>query len=139
MRLKSKREYVWKEDGVDAMIQDYMIFVDYYKNTDLKKQWEFEKSDSLDGWKNNLKVFDEIAYKEEIDKAILNILEEIQSIRDEDTVGGYYDKTTGINTTLHEYYLEVTAVEDSIVIAKIIGSRNPVFNVRQGDWIFISK
>ena len=78
-------------------------------------------------------------YKEEIDKGILNILEEIQSIRDEDTVGGYYDKTNGINTTLHEYYLEVTAVEDSIVIGKIVGSRHPVYNVRKGDWIYITK
>ena len=64
---------------------------------------------------------------------------EIQSLRDQDTVGGFYENTTSIDTDEHQYYLEVIAVEDSIVIAKIIGSRNPVYNVRKGDGIFISQ
>ena len=38
-----------------------------------------------------------------------------------------------------EYYLEVVSVEDSIVIAKIIGSVHPVYTVREGDMILISK
>ena len=42
---------------------------------------------------------------------------EIQSLRDQDTVGGFYENTTSIDTDEHQYYLEVIAVEDSIVIA----------------------
>ena len=116
-----------------------MMFVDYMKNTDPKKIWDYGESHPDSEWKNKLKVYDEVAFKDELDKEILSILEEIESIRVEDTVGSYYDQTTGINSNLDQYFLEVTAVEDSIVIAKIIGSRNPVFNVRKGDWIFISK
>ncbi len=44
-----------------------------------------------------------------------------------------------MNTGDHAYYMEVTAVEDSIVIAKIIGSKNAVYRVRKGDWIYITK
>ena len=44
-----------------------------------------------------------------------------------------------MNTTDWAYYLEVTAIEDSIVIAKIVDSKRPVYKVREGDWIYISK
>ena len=139
MRLRSLRNYVWDEGGVDILIEDYMMFVDYMKNTEPENIWDYGESHPDSEWANKLKVYDEVAFKEELDKAILSILEDIASIREEDTVGSYYDKTTGIDSNLDQYFLEVTAVEDSIVIAKIIGSRNPVFNVRKGDWIFISK
>jgi hypothetical protein len=139
MRLKSLRNYVWDEGGVDILIEDYMMFVDYMKNTEPENIWDYGESHPDSEWANKLKVYDEVAFKEELDKAILSILEDIASIREEDTVGSYYDKTTGIDSNLDQYFLEVTTVEDSIVIAKIIGSRNPVFNVRKGDWIFISK
>ena len=139
MRLRSLRNYVWDEGGVDILIEDYMMFVDYMKNTDPEKIWDYGESHPDSEWANKLKVYDQVVFKEELDKAILSILEEIASIREEDTVGSYYDNTTGIDSNYDQYFLEVTAVEDSIVIAKIIGSRNPVFNVRKGDWIFISK
>jgi len=139
MRLKSKREYVWDEGGVDILIEDYMMFVDYMKNTDPVKIWDYGESHPDSEWANKLKVYDEVAYKEELDQAIVSIIEEIESIREQDTTGGFYDNTVSIDSNFDQYFLEVTAVEDSIVIAKIIGSRNPVFNVRKGDWIFITK
>ena len=52
---------------------------------------------------------------------------------------GYYEESIGMNTSDWAYYLEVTAVEDSIVIAKIVDSKRPVYKVRKGDWIYISK
>ena len=52
---------------------------------------------------------------------------------------GYYEKSNGMNTTDWAYYLEVTAIEDSIVIAKIVDSKRPAYKVREGDWIYISK
>ena len=44
-----------------------------------------------------------------------------------------------MNTKDNSYYLEVIAVEDSIVIAKVIGSKKPVYTIRKNDWIFIKK
>ncbi len=44
-----------------------------------------------------------------------------------------------MNTTDWAYYLEVTAIEDTIVIAKIVDSKRPAYKVREGDWIYISK
>ena len=48
------------------------------------------------------------------------------------------EKTKSIHDDTR-YDMEVIEVQDSIAYAKIIGSRNPVFKVRENDWIFISK
>ena len=133
MKIGSMREYVWSEGGLDILIEDFMLYVNYLQNTNLKNIWENEYSDSL-----NFKTFDPIDYKKGVDKSIDDLLHHIQELKDYEGTG-YYKNTQGMNTGDHAYYMEVTAVEDSIVIAKIIGSRNPVFKVRKGDWIFISK
>ena len=137
MKLTSIRSYVWAEGGLDILIEDYMMYVDYMQNTDLKKQWEYEKSDSLDEWNTKVKIYNKIEYKAEINNSIKSVLDAIQEMREQDS--GYYENSVGLNLDYHEYYLEVTAVEDSIVIAKIVGSRHPVYNVRKGDWVYISK
>ena len=67
-----------------------------------------------------------------------DLLNNIQTFKDYEKTG-YYENTQGMNTGDHAYYMEVTAVEDSIVIAKIIGSKNAVYRVRKGDWIYITK
>ena len=51
----------------------------------------------------------------------------------------FYDANTTSDHDDMSYYMEVIEVQDSIAYAKIIGSEFPVFNVRENDWIFISK
>ena len=133
MRIGSMREYVWSEGGLDILIEDYMLYVNYLQNTELKNIWEDEYSDSL-----KFKIFNPIDYKKGVDEAINDLLDNIQKFKDYEKTG-YYENTQGMNTGDHAYYMEVTAVEDSIVIAKIIGSKNAVYRVRKGDWIYITK
>ena len=133
MRIGSMREYVWSEGGLDILIEDYMLYVNYLQNTELKNIWEDEYSDSL-----KFKIFNPTDYKKGVDETINDLLDNIQEFKDYEKTG-YYENTQGMNTGAHAYYMEVTAVEDSIVIAKIIGSKNAVYRVRKGDWIYITK
>jgi len=133
MLLGSMREYTWSEGGVDILIDDYMLFLDYLKNTDKKIIWEFYNSDSLE-----IKKYNPNEFKKDIDESIA----ELNSIIDEIKANekhGYYDKSAGMNTKDNSYDLEVIAVEDSIIIAKVIGSKKPVYKIRKNDWIFIKK
>ena len=50
----------------------------------------------------------------------------------------FNEKTRSIHDDM-KYYMEVIEVQDSIAYAKIIGSRYPVFKVRENDMVFISK
>ena len=133
MKIASMREYVWLEGGLDILIEDLMLYINYFKKTDVKKIWENEYSDSL-----NFKTFDPVDYKKGVDEAIDDLLHTIQEYKDYEETG-YYKNTQGLNTGDHAYYMEVTAVEDSIVIAKIVGSKNAVYRVRKGDCIYITK
>ena len=138
MRLKSMRQYVWEEDGLNIMLDDYMQLVDYLKNTDSHMIWKYGQSRPDGEWANKLNEYDETEFQKEIDESISLILEHIQELRDKEKTG-YYKDTNSIDTDLFEYFLEVISIEDSIVIAKIIGSRHPVYNVRKGDWVLISQ
>ena len=133
MLLGSMREYTWSEGGVDILIDDNILFLDYLKNTDQKIIWEFYNSDSLD-----LKKYNPNEFKKDIDESIAELNSIIDKIKT-NKENGSYDKSTGMNTKDNSYYLEVIAVEDSIVIAKVIGSKKPVYTIRKNDWIFIKK
>ena len=133
MKLGSMRDYTWADGGVEILIDDYNLFIEYFKDTDLKTIWNFYNSDSLD-----IKIYNPTSFQEDINTAIENLISSKNNIEDRKK-SGYYEKSTGMNTTDWAYYLEVTAIEDSIVIAKIVDSKRPAYKVREGDWIYISK
>ena len=115
------------------MVKREYLLIEYFKDTDLKTIWNFYNSDSLD-----IKIYNPTGFQEYINTAIENLISSKNNIEDRKK-SGYYEKSTGMNTTDWAYYLEVTAIEDSIVIAKIVDSKRPVYKVREGDWIYISK
>ena len=139
MKLKTMRRYVWGKDGLNIMMEDYMQIIDYLKNTEPKKIWDYgqTRSDSED-WANKLKVYDETEFQKEIDNAISSMLAHKEELREKENAG-YYKKIHSSNDQTFSYFLDVISVEDSIAIAKITGSRQPVYIVREGDFIIISK
>ena len=133
MKLGSMREYTWADGGVEILIDDYNLLIEYFKDTDLKTIWNFYNPDSVD-----IKKYNPTGSQEYINTNIENLVSSKNNIEDRKK-SGYYEKSTGMNTTDWAYYLEVTAIEDSIVIAKIVDSKRPAYKVREGDWIYISK
>jgi class 3 adenylate cyclase len=133
MKLGSMREYTWADGGVEILIDDYNLFIEYFKNTDLKVIWNYYNADSID-----VKIYNPIDFQEDINSAIEDLISGKNNIEDRKK-SGYYEESIGMNTNDWAYYLEVTAIEDSIVIAKIVDSKRPVYKVREGDWIYISK
>ena len=107
--------------------------IDYLKNNDIKTIWNYYNSDSIE-----TKVFNFKESKKDIKEAINNIEGQIKEI-EENRESNYYKNTHSINTDEFSYTMEVIAIEDSIVIAKVINSRQPVYKVRKHDMIFISK
>tara|TARA_Y100000590_G_scaffold367547_1_gene427683 strand:- start:240 stop:1652 length:1413 start_codon:yes stop_codon:yes gene_type:complete len=136
MRLKTMRRYIWAENGLNIMLEDLMQIVDYLKNTDPKKIWDYGQTRPDSDWANKLEVYDELEFKKEINEAISTLLKHYQELKENTE---FYENTDSSNNDFCEYYLEVVSVEDSIAIAKIIGSRQPVYTVREGDFIIISK
>ena len=133
MLLGSKREYVWSEGGIEKQVEDLKQVVDYLKNNDIKTIWNYYNSDSIE-----TKVFNFEESKNDIKEAINNIEGQISEI-EENRESNYYKNTHSIDTDQFSYTMEVIAVEDSIVIAKVINSRQPVYRIRKNDMIFISK
>jgi hypothetical protein len=133
MLLGTIREYVWSEGGIEKQIEDLKQVVDYLKNNDIKTIWNYYNSDSIE-----TKVFNFIESKKDIKEAINNIEGQIKEI-EENRESNYYKNTHSINTDEFSYTMEVIAIEDSIVIAKVINSRQPVYKIRKHDMIFISK
>ena len=139
MQLKSVRQYVWGEDGLNIMMEDYGQIIDYLKNTEPKKIWDYgqTRSDSED-WANKLKVYDETEFQKEIDNAISYMLAHKEELREKENTG-YFKTMHSSNDQTFSYYIDIISVEDSIAIGKITGSKQPVYTVREGDFTIISK
>ena len=98
------RRYVWGEDGLNIMMEDYMQIIDYLKNTEPKKIWDYgqTRSDS-DDWSNKLKVYDETEFQKEIDNAISVMLANKEELRDNENAG-YYKNNHSINDQTFSYF-----------------------------------
>ena len=133
------RRYVWAEGGLNIMMEDYTHIIDYLKNSEPRKIWDYGQTrpDSED-WANKLKVYDETEFQKEIDNAITFMLTHKEQLKEKENAG-YYKNIDSANDQAFSYYLDVISVEDSIAIAKITGSKHPVYTVREGDFTIISK
>ena len=128
------RQYVWGEDGLNIMMEDYTQILDYLKNTEPRQIWDYgqTRSDSED-WANKLKVYDETEFQKEIDNAISNMLAHKEELREKENTG-YFKTIHSSNDQTFSYFIDIISVEDSIAIGKITGSKQPVYTVREGDF-----
>ena len=101
MRLKTMRRYVWAENGLNIMLEDLMQIVDYLKNTDPKKIWDYGQTrQDSDDWANKLEVYDELEFKKEINEAISTLLKHYQELKENTE---FYEKTDSRNNDFCEY------------------------------------
>ena len=135
MKLSSRREYHWAKGGAETRIEDYQQLVDYFENTDSKETWKFYNADSLGP---EYEAYDAVKWEDYKTRNVKQLKLYISDIK-EKLENKFYDANTTSDHDDMSYYMEVIEVQDSIAYAKIIGSEFPVFNVRENDWICISK
>ena len=135
MKISSKRNYHWVKGGAEMRIEDYEQFIDYYDNTEARQRWKFHNGDSLDP---NYEAFDSVKWEESKTRNVKELKIYIDDIK-EKMNNNFYTENVSSDRDDVSYYMEVFEVQDSIAYAKIIGSNWPVFNIRENDWIFISK
>jgi len=134
MELSARRRYEWLDGGAELMIQDYEFIMDFFKEgseENLRRTWIHYGKEG---------EFDLEEAKETFDgKALLNadyIKLEIEKIN-QNLESGFYDEGTASVRDDLSYFMEVIDVKDSLVTAKVIGSKAPMYYIRVGDYVEI--
>ena len=130
MELSTRRRYEWLDGGAGLMIKDYEFIMDFFKEGsegNLRKAWiHYEKEGEFD-LEEAKETFDGIVdhYKLKIEKINQNLESE------------FYDEGTASILDNLSYYMEVIDVKDSLVTAKVIGSKATMYYIRVGDYVEI--
>jgi len=134
MELSTRRRYEWLNGGAELMIKDYEFIMDFFKEgseENLRKTWIHYGKEGEFNLEEAKELFD--------GKALLNadyVKLEIEKINQKLESGFYDERTASIRDGL-SYYMEVIDVKDSLVTAKVIGSKAPMYYIRVGDYVEI--
>ena len=124
MRIRSIREYHWKEGGAEIKIEDLNQQLNYI-SSNLRDCWNhYYPDEKYEEAEANLRTSDVIYF----------LKNQITDIED-NLKNNFYNKDTSSNESSLGYFLEVIEINDSYAIAKIIGSETPIYKVRIGDLI----
>ena len=130
MELSARRRYEWLDGGAELMINDFQFMINFYTEggeKSLRKSWvHYEKEGEFDLEKA----------KENFSKNKSWIESEIEKIN-QNLESDFYGEGTSTDADYLSYYLEVINVSDSIVTAKVIGSKAPMYYIRVGDFVEI--
>jgi len=130
MELSTRRRYEWLDGGAELMINDLEFMINFFTDggeESLRKSWIHYKEEGK---------FDLEKAKEKFSKNESWIKSEIEKIN-QNLKSGFYGEGTSTDADYLSYYLEVINVSDSIVTAKVIGSRAPMYYIRVGDFVEI--
>ncbi len=123
MRISSHRTYHWVKGGAEDRIEDITQLLESIDKKDLRGVWEHYSSSG---------PFDEKKAKIRRDEGIKYLNFEIQTIKEKMENNAYDERTTSDMDDM-SYFMEVIETIDSIAIARITGSKTPVYRVRIGD------
>ena len=129
MRISSHRTYHWVKGGAENRIEDLNQLIKHMNKIDNETAWRhFQPTEPFDEAKA-------IIMRAE---GIKQINFEIQQIID-NLKNNKYGARTSSDMDDMSYFMEVLETIDSIAIARITGSKTPVYRVRIGDNILIAK
>ena len=127
IRISSLRTYHWAEGGAEKRIEDLNQVVEYMDRTDNEVAWKFF---------HPTEPYNEQEANSERAQFLEWINTELKQIR-ENLENNTYDERTTSDRDDMSYFMEVLESIDSVAIARITGSRMPVYKIRIGDNVMI--
>jgi len=127
MRISSHRTYHWVEGGAEDRIEDLNQLIEHMNKIDIETSWKhFYPTEPFDEDKAKMKQAE----------GVQQINFEIQQIKDNLKNNTYGEHTTSGMDDM-SYFMEVLETIDSVAIARVTGSKMPVYKIRIGDNIKI--
>ena len=127
MRISSHRTYHWAKGGAEDRIEDLNQLIEHMNKIDIETAWKHMQP---------TEPFDEAEAIMMRAEGIKQINFEIQQIKDNLKNNKYRERTSSDMDDM-SYFMEVLETIDSVAIARVTGSKMPVYKIRIGDYIKI--